>query len=449
MKTRTTSRLIPGQAATQASVPACRLRADNRSQGILLPARALAVSARCVLVVLLLTIPGIPRAATAAGTQSSVQHNHRGLAQALAVLVDDGDSLLVTAPDGREVTAHRPDTPRIPASVLKLLTALAALEIFGPDHRFATDCYQDAAGHLYIRGYGDPLLTSEAIQTLAGNLARRISRVEDLVLDDGYFDRPLTVPGVSGSSNPYDAPNGALCANFNTIVVTRRSGRYVSGEKQTPLVPFAHRILARRPVARGRIVLTHREKEATLYAGHLLTYFLREAGRAPRGRIRLAPVPPGLQPVYRFRSPVAMIGLIRRLLAYSNNFVANQLVVAMGARLRGAPGTLDTGVAALQGFAWKRLGLRLDHLVEGSGIARQNRMTARDLMAVLDAFAPHRSLLRRAGRQRYKTGHLNGVRSRAGYLESVAGGHYRFVVLINTPGKRTEGIMEAIEHYLP
>ena len=58
-------------------------------------------------------------------------------------------------------------------------------------------------------------------------------------LDDTYFTQPLTIPGISSSSNPYDAPNGALCANFNTVFFKHSRDGYASAEPQTPLLPMA------------------------------------------------------------------------------------------------------------------------------------------------------------------------------------------------------------------
>jgi D-alanyl-D-alanine carboxypeptidase/D-alanyl-D-alanine-endopeptidase (penicillin-binding protein 4) len=50
----------------------------------------------------------------------------------------------------------------------------------------------------------------------------------------------------------------------------------------------------------------------------------------------------------------------------------------------------------------------------------------------------------RNGRQLYKTGTLHGVHTRAGYIEDAKGELYSFVILINTPGKSPEPIMDII-----
>ncbi|WP_296809164.1 D-alanyl-D-alanine carboxypeptidase, partial [Thiocapsa sp.] len=64
-------------------------------------------------------------------------------------------SLLVQE-NGRDLIATRAETPRIPASTMKVLTAFAALETWGRNHHFETDFYSDDAGWLWVRGYADP-----------------------------------------------------------------------------------------------------------------------------------------------------------------------------------------------------------------------------------------------------------------------------------------------------
>lgn len=371
-----------------------------------------------------------------------------GLPPALAARLGPDDSLRVTDTAGRPVFEWRAATPRIPASVLKLLTARTVLARLGPGHRFVTPFFQDAGGDLYVAGRGDPLLVSEVLARAAGMLAPRLAAVRAVVVDDSHFARPLRIPGVGHSFNPYDAPNGALCANFNTIHLRRTPACLVSAEPQTPLLPFAQDLLAARggPL-QGRRVLTHDSRQAALYAGHLLSHFLSSAGVPAAGAVRLGTVPPSARPVLRFVSPYDLATVVARMMTYSNNFIANQLLIATGARIYGPPGTLAKGVRLLVEEA-RRLGLRSAHLVEGSGISRDNRISAADLDTVLAAFAAHRHLLRHQGRIWSKTGTLAGVRTRAGYIETDSGLH-RFVILVNTPGRRADPVLDALRQLLP
>jgi len=83
-------------------------------------------------------------------------------------------------------------------------------------------------------------------------------------------------------------------------------------------------------------------------------------------------------------------------------------------------------------------------IVEGSGISRKNRVSADQMLRILDRFESHHTLLRRQGREYYKTGTLYGISTRAGYIESGSGGFYRYVVMMNSRGKSTRPVMRKL-----
>jgi len=110
----------------------------------------------------------------------------------------------------------------------------------------------------------------------------------------------------------------------------------------------------------------------------------------------------------------------------------------------GPPGNLEKGVRALVNFAADSLQIKDMAIVEGSGISRNNRVSADQMLQVLAKFEPHRALMRHRGREYYKTGTLQGISTRAGYITSVNGGLYRYVVMVNTPGKSTKPVMRKL-----
>jgi D-alanyl-D-alanine carboxypeptidase/D-alanyl-D-alanine-endopeptidase (penicillin-binding protein 4) len=361
--------------------------------------------------------------------------------EAVKKMIGRRDAILVTDPDGRVLISKNENRPLIPASTLKIFTALVALHILGPEHRFVTEFYCDDDGNLTIKGYGDPGLVSEVLPDIARNLASKLVRVNNIILDASHFAQPLEIPGISSSSEPYDAPNGALCVNFNTVFFKKVDGVYVSAEPQTPLLPMVLGRIRSSGLKEGRIVLSHNENEITLYSGYLFDYFLRRVGIAVTGKIAIGTVRPDRDHlIYRHQSPLTLSDTIAGLLAYSNNYTTNQILIAAGVRRYGPPGTLEKGVQAARDVARKILKLDDIHISEGSGISRDNRITARDMSTVLDAFAPYHTLMRSDGRQFYKTGTLHGISTRAGYIERPDGSLHRFVVMVNSPGRSAEHV---------
>jgi D-alanyl-D-alanine carboxypeptidase/D-alanyl-D-alanine-endopeptidase (penicillin-binding protein 4) len=384
----------------------------------------------CTAVVLLLLI-GPPMPCGTAGT---------GL-EAVKKMIGRQDAILVTDADGRVLISKNENRPLIPASTLKIFTALVALHTLGPDYRFDTEFYCDVDNNLTIKGYGDPGLVSEVLVEIALALEPKLPRVNNIILDASYFAQPLEIPGISSSSEPYDAPNGALCVNFNTVFFKKENGTYLSAEPQTPLLPMVLSRVRSSNLNEGRIVLSHNENEITLYSGYLLAYYLRQVGIEVTGKIAIGTVRPGCDRlIYRHQSPLMLSDTIARLLAFSNNYTTNQILIASGARRYGAPGTLEKGVQAARDYARNILQLEDIRISEGSGISRDNRITARDMQKVLDAFAPYHTLMRSDGRQFYKTGTLRGISTRAGYIERPDGSLNRFVVLINSPGRSAEHV---------
>ena len=128
--------------------------------------------------------------------------------------------------------------------------------------------------------------------------------------------------------------------------------------------------------------------------------------------------------------------------------MANQLLIAAGAKLYGPPGTLDKGVLAAKDYAKKILNLKDLCIVEGSGISRKNRVSAKSLYKTIEAFIPYHNLMQKRGREFYKTGTLKDINTRVGYIKSNKGELYSFVVIINTPRKNTDVIMDMLRKIL-
>lgn len=365
-------------------------------------------------------------------------------------LVGPRDSVLVVDPTGRVVVSKNADKKRVPASILKIVTSLTALHYMGETYRYFTDFFVDADRNLKVKGYGDPLLTSEILEDIAQTLGRgpkpKLKRVNDIVLDGSYFEPSIEVPGKTSSLEPWDAPNGALCANFNTVNFKRDSkGNYISAEPQTPLLPSTLPRIKASGLSKGRITLSHRNNDNIRYFGELLRYFLKKEGVAVGGKIRTGGIDKRTDRLlHRYVSVFDLAHVASRLLDHSNNFMANQILMTTGANVFGPPATLKNGVFAAKTFAKKSLGVPDLQIVEGSGLSRSNRISPFQMNRALEKFAPHRHLLPWDNGQYYKTGTLRGIRTRAGYIEGPDGKWWRFVVMLNTQGRSTWRIMKRI-----
>ncbi len=365
----------------------------------------------------------------------------------ISKLIGGRDAVLLADPDQKIIVSKNIDKKLIPASTLKILTALLGLQVLGSDYRFVTEFYTTPNFDLKVKGYGDPVLISETLAQIAHFLKLKIKRFNDLVLDGTYFAAPLLIPGITSSPNPYDAPNGALCANFNTVYFKRaQKGKYVSAEPQTPLLPFALKIIKKGALKQERVIIPGEKNQHTLYAGHLLKHFLVEKGIQTGGTIKLGKVlRTSDRLILRYRSNLLLTQVVARLLEFSNNFIANQILVSTGANVLGAPGTLDKGVKTLLAYARRELEIDDLNIAEGSGISRKNRISARSMLKVLNKFEPYHRLLPSENGAYFKTGSLFGIRTRAGYIEGEDGRLFRFVVLLNTPGKTTQPIMQQLQ----
>jgi D-alanyl-D-alanine carboxypeptidase/D-alanyl-D-alanine-endopeptidase (penicillin-binding protein 4) len=355
---------------------------------------------------------------------------HADVKKKIAALAPS-DLILVADQQGKELVAQNVEKPFVPASVAKVVTAALAMDVLGPEHRFETRFYLDKDRLLYIEGGGDPFLISEELAVLASALVAKTGKqpLRGIVLDASYFPADLKIPGIEQTGEAYDALNSALAVNFNTIYATRKGKAVQSAEPQTPITPLAvSQFLARGPNGRGRISLTQEPGIAMQYAGELIAAFIAKNGVEIAGKISTGKVPAGLQPIYVHRQSRPLPTIVSEMLRGSNNFVANQLFLEMGARRLGGPVSLEKSLRISNEALAKRGVAGGIQLEEGSGISRGNRMTARALIELLGMFEPHAALLRHGEKAYFKTGTFSGVRTLAGYADTLKSGRVRFVI---------------------
>ena len=359
---------------------------------------------------------------------------HAGIKETISALAPSG-LVFVLDEQGKALAAQNADRPFVPASVTKVVTAWLALDVLGADYRFQTRFYLDKERMLYVRGGGDPFLVSEELALLAPALLKATGKepFAGIVVDGSYFPTRLRIPGIKDDNEAYNALNTALAVNFNTIHA-RRNGKTVrSAEEQTPITPLAiKQFRARGPNGRGRISLAQEDPSVSLlYAGELLAAFIKKSGGDVSGPIKTGTAPKNLKPVHTHRQSRPLSEILRLMLVGSNNYIANQVFLEIGAHKLGAPASLDKSLKVAGEILRANNLADGIHLVEGSGISPENKFTARGMAGVLHRFAPHAKLMKRSkAGSRYKTGSISGVRTLAGYAVTSKHGTVRFVIAL-------------------
>jgi len=105
-----------------------------------------------------------------------------------------------------------------PASVMKLATTYAALELLGPAYRWKTEVYADG-DNLALKGYGDPTLNLQSFWLMLRALrGRGLHNVRgDIVLDRSHFSPQPETPFDDDTFRPYNVSPDALLVNFKSL----------------------------------------------------------------------------------------------------------------------------------------------------------------------------------------------------------------------------------------
>ncbi len=365
-------------------------------------------------------------------------------------LIDNGGFIVK---DGSAHLQYRERETFIPASTLKIVTCLAALEILGKDYRFETHFFLDDRKNLYIKGFGDPFLTSEALSNIAEKLySQGIRQLSSIILDDTSYALNSLADGAGHSPNPFDAPNGALAVNFNSVPVSvAPDGTITSGEPQTPNILLINEIGNNLPPGLHRININILPKEKSLtpplrYAGELITKLFHTAGIVIHKKFQAGPTPSSLRTVYIHKSEKKVLDMVRACMKYSNNYIANQLFLACGAVSYGYPASWDKSRRLFRSYAKKNLGLSVEefHLTEGSGLSRKNRISPAGLLTAVELFQPYMHLLNHKGDIYLKSGSLSNVYSYAGFF--VHGDKFLpFVIMLNQKENNRFELLTALQ----
>lgn len=407
-----------------------------------------------------------------------------------------GVSVFVQAVDAEApLLAFNEEVLRSPASVIKLLTTYAALDILGPAYRWETGVLVTGPvrngrleGDLVLRGGGDPGLGTERFWTLLREIrARGIREIAgDLVIDDTLFAANEETPG-EFDRQPYRAYNvlpSAMLVNSNAVEFrVMRDGARVKLYMDPPLHGFRveNRIKSRQGNCAGfqRGVAFHLPEgfegghailsgnfpsacqdyslwrsvlPAPRFVDALFRALWTQLGGRIEGGLRIEAAPADARELLVFHSR-PLNEQLRHINKWSNNPMTRHLLLTIGLEHAGAPATPDTGRAAIEAWlADRELAMPGLFLENGSGLSRRSRVTAAglgrmlldawehpqmaDLVSSLPISALDGTLRRRyngalAGQATLKTGRLNDVAAIAGLVRSRSGIRHVVVVIVN------------------
>ncbi len=327
-------------------------------------------------------------------------------------------SLLLIDKDKKVLQTKNPNHLYIPASTVKVLTSLIALNTWGSNHRFKTEFYYDAdANSLWIKGFGDPHITSEELDLIVEKISSYDNvEIDTIGIDTSHFSKTITIDGQGSSLNPYDATVGAIAANFNTINVRVYDDSISSSETQTPLTPLANEL------AQGLTIGTHRinlgkAEHCPQYFYELLKAKLNRSAIPTDALFLSGDVPKSAKLLFTHYNSKTLEQVVASMLEYSNNFIANQIFLNLGAEKFGAPANLEKSQQAIKKYIEENFNWSDYIVVEGAGLSRKNRLSAQQLIDILQKFRFYRHLLPTQTPDIFaKSGTLKNVSTYAGYI---------------------------------
>ena len=331
------------------------------------------------------------------------------------------------ADTGKKILSLNSDKPRSPASVIKILTTLSALEILGPSYQWQTRYLADGPiengvlkGNLVMQGGGDPFLTMERFWHQVQSIRQRgIHTISgDLIIDDSYFD--VAQHDRSAFDNEpdrlYNVGPDAVVVNFsatnfifypigdqvrvfadpplagllidNDIKAKRgkctnpESGWRIDGIKRKKDRVIA-KFVGSYPIACGehsnpRSILSNHE-----YAFRLFKYLWTDSSGQILGGYRVSKTPARATEILDYPSqPLADI--ITGINKYSNNVMSRQLFLSIDAQGQVRPGTIAGSRQRIREWlSANAMSMPKLFVENGSGLSRDSRITTENLSQIL------------------------------------------------------------------
>ena len=341
---------------------------------------------------------------------------------AVAVVVQEAGA-------NRDSLSLNGSTPMNPASVMKLVTTYAALELLGPAYRWKTEAWVNGSlregvleGELIIKGGGDPKLDLEAfwilLRALRGKGLREIRG--DLILDRAFFEAAAGDPARFDGDpfRPYNVLPDALLVNYKSLrflfypengavrihveprppaldvvnVLRLTEGNCPEGSAFRNLLKPTFEPERQRAIFAGQYPLSCGEKDLNVallspndHVAGAMRQLWAETGGTWNGAVREGPAPAGARLLHSHDSP-PLAEIVRNTNKFSNNISARHLFLTLGAEAAGPPGSAHKAMAAVKGWMAARKMPAPELVMEnGSGLSRTERISAASLAALLQA----------------------------------------------------------------
>lgn len=393
--------------------------------------------------------------------------------------------LVKNASTGETLYQHRADTQQQPASVQKLITALAAGLYLDNDYRFETRV-ETNGDDVIINFSGDPTFTHSDLRRLIDRLSREHPVINgNLYINGSAFDKseraiglPWDIMGVC-----YSAPSSAISMGGNCLY-----GKLSAGSTATDLQASApEEVDINVGAVNVRQGLEYLEvdcdlklhandlnqyrldgcvgahelpvnfhlavQNTTLFVSQVIKQELDRADIELKGELRRDDSKTG--ETFTLHRSERLPQLIEDMLQDSDNLIADNLFKTIGRLFYQLPGSYENGEAAVKAILKDKAGIDLETAIlhDGSGLSRNNRVTAEQIMAVVEAIyqRPELGLMQDLpvsgesgtlawrgsmiqiplkGQIRAKTGSLYGVRNLAGQITARSGKDLLFVQLV-------------------
>lgn len=338
----------------------------------------------------------------------------------------------------KKLVAHNDDFFRSPASVQKLITALAARLQLGPNFRFKTQLLSAGTihqnkldGDLILKTSGDPTFTHERLNQLFASLKQKgITEIKgNLIIDTSVFAGHDKAPGWSWENLTfcYNVPPSAAIVDRNCFLTELKIDQEVGElatleiKSQAPVrVESEVLITGKLPNAaeqycefniehehKNQYVLTGCYKQAkkpvqikfaVQDGAEYLTQFVKRALAINKikltGQIQVSKKPIDSElplHVITASNSAPLPVLLNKMLKTSDNLIADALFRTLGASYYKTAGTWQNGSNAVKSILKNKAKIDLSNAVikDGSGLSRQNLIDTNKILAVLNYISNH------------------------------------------------------------